>query len=109
MSLYRECWGPPRSFTIPVRRLPEAWSALPSSDRVSCWLADADALLLRRDDRVDPLVVLPWQTWAWLVPGMARPGRGEGRQCAGAPPAALNPAGVWRPSGLHKRPGRHCA
>jgi Holliday junction resolvase len=38
------------------------------------WLGDADALFLRRD-RADPLVVLPWQTWARLVPGMARAGR----------------------------------
>jgi hypothetical protein len=38
------------------------------------WLGDADALFLRRD-RADPLVVLPWQTWARLVPGMADPGR----------------------------------
>jgi hypothetical protein len=37
------------------------------------WLADA-ALFLRRD-RAELLVVLPWQTWARLVPGMVRPGR----------------------------------
>jgi hypothetical protein len=37
------------------------------------WLGQADALFLRRD-QADPLVVLPWQTWALLVPGMHRPG-----------------------------------
>jgi hypothetical protein len=41
------------------------------------WLGDADALFLRRD-RADPLVVLPWQTWARLVPGMARAGPRRG-------------------------------
>jgi len=38
------------------------------------WLGEFDALFLRRD-RADPLVVLPWSTWARLVPGMARHGR----------------------------------
>jgi uncharacterized repeat protein (TIGR03803 family) len=32
------------------------------------------------------VVVLPWSTWARLVPGMARAGRGEGRQAAGSSP-----------------------
>lgn len=32
------------------------------------WLGDNDLLLLKRD-RTDPLVVLPWATWAWLVGG----------------------------------------
>jgi Holliday junction resolvase len=53
------------------------------------WLGDADALFLRRD-RADPLVVLPWQTWARLVPGMARYDRAAVRQCADAPAAALD-------------------
>jgi hypothetical protein len=57
------------------------------------WLGDADALFLRRD-RADPLMVLPLQTWARLVPGMARPGRADGRQCTQAPAAAL----WWTPS-----------
>jgi Holliday junction resolvase len=30
------------------------------------WLGDADALFLRRD-RAQPLVVLPWHTWARLL------------------------------------------
>lgn len=30
------------------------------------WLGDADVLFLRRD-RAEPLVVLPWQTWARLI------------------------------------------
>jgi hypothetical protein len=58
------------------------------------WLSDADALFLRRD-RADPLVVLPWSTWARLVPGMA-PGRrriataarAEGRPIAQSPAEA---------------------
>jgi hypothetical protein len=32
------------------------------------------ALFLRRD-RPDPVVVLPWQTWAGLVPCVVLPGR----------------------------------
>lgn len=30
------------------------------------WLGDNDALFLRRD-RASAMVVLPWETWAWLV------------------------------------------
>jgi hypothetical protein len=52
------------------------------------WLGDFDALFLRRD-RADPLVVLPWQTWARLVPGMARQGGASGRQAQEA--AAVAP------------------
>jgi hypothetical protein len=30
------------------------------------WPGDADALFLRRD-RADPLIMLPWSTWARLI------------------------------------------
>ncbi|MBM3560734.1 MAG: hypothetical protein FJX53_12850 [Alphaproteobacteria bacterium] len=30
------------------------------------WLSDADALFLRRD-RAEPMIVLPWSTWARLL------------------------------------------
>lgn len=30
------------------------------------WLGDNDLLLLKRD-RAQPMVVLPWHVWAWLV------------------------------------------
>lgn len=30
------------------------------------WLGDNDLLLLKRD-RAQPIVVLPWHVWAWLV------------------------------------------
>lgn len=30
------------------------------------WLGDNDVLLLKRD-RTDPMVVLPWRIWAWLL------------------------------------------
>lgn len=33
---------------------------------IEAWLADHDALFLRRD-RAEPLVVLPWKTWQRLV------------------------------------------
>jgi len=32
------------------------------------WLGEHDLLLLKRD-RADPLVVLPWRVWAWLLGG----------------------------------------
>jgi Holliday junction resolvase len=68
------------------------------------WLGDADALFLRRD-RADPLVVLPWQTWARLVPGMARYDRGEVRQCAGRGGGVIiaHPGAEWRASGRRRR------
>lgn len=34
--------------------------------QLDAWLADNDALFLRRD-RAEPLVVLPWRTWASLL------------------------------------------
>jgi hypothetical protein len=64
------------------------------------WLSDADALFLRRD-RADPLVVLPWQTWARLVPGMADPGR---RRIAAAAGAEGRP--IAQPVAAHHRTSR---
>jgi len=55
-------------------------------------LGDADALFLRRD-RADPLVVLPWATWARLVPGMARAEHGPRR----SPPVHGNAGGGTTP------------
>jgi hypothetical protein len=57
------------------------------------WLADADVLFLRRD-RGEPLVVLPWATWARLVPGMARAVRRGGRRIAVSPGAPLPAKGA---------------
>ena len=34
--------------------------------QIEDWLGDGDVLFLRRD-RAEPLVVLPWSTWARLV------------------------------------------
>ena len=36
---------------------------------IEAWLGENDALFLRRD-RADPLVVLPWRTWARLMARM---------------------------------------
>ena len=33
------------------------------------WLADNDILFLRRDRVTEPLVVLPWRSWARLLAG----------------------------------------
>jgi hypothetical protein len=73
------------------------------------WLADADALFLRRD-RAELLVVLPWQTWARLVPGMVRPGRiataanAENRLLAQS--AADVPRAPSRRQTAHQRPSK---
>jgi hypothetical protein len=67
--------GPPLCCEVKARASGEGFATLER------WLGDADALFLRRD-RAPPLVVLPWQTWARLVPGMARGRNGENRLLA---------------------------
>lgn len=56
------------------------------------WLGDADVLFLRRD-RAEPLVVLPWSTWARLLPGMAREGANTDRLSAESDGAPAGSAG----------------
>jgi hypothetical protein len=87
--------GPPLCCQVKARAGGEGFATLER------WLGDTDAVFLRRD-RADPLVVLPWQTWARLVPGMDHPGRrktGPKRQDGTVPPLNRTQAAEGRIAG----------
>jgi hypothetical protein len=52
--------APPAAFESKARRNGEGFAQLTK------WLADHDGMFLRQN-AADPLVVLPWRTWAALV------------------------------------------